>query len=251
MLALFKRFWFLCYSLGDIYTKSAGWWTAVGGGELGILTLHKLHTHLFPRGPCRAAPLYSLLGGMEWRESTGLGEQSHLHNYEQTVLHIAQNNHETFPNWGVPGMKNPRLTPMSADPSLEPCSREPGPPLESGLGGHDWNENEAGCPSSSSAPHQSSQFQQQREFTVRTEVQGVARRSPESHHFKAFSKGAPGCQSLQGPFLNMPALRWQQNQTVNGGNVTAGRAWSAMTHVLFLFIRSIGRKKKKKSARGP
>lgn len=107
------------------------------GGELGILTLHKLHTHLFPRGPCRAAPPLFSAGGRGVKRKHCLGEQSYLHNYEQTVLHIAQNNHETFPNWGVPGMKNPRLTPISADPSLEPCSREPGPPPESGLGGRD------------------------------------------------------------------------------------------------------------------
>lgn len=111
------------------------------------------YTHIYSRGVhVGQPPLYSLLGGVEWRESTGLGEQSYLHNYEQTVLHIAQNNHETFPNWGVPGMKNPRLTPISADPSLEPCSREPGPPPESGLGGRDWNKNEAGCPSSPWSP---------------------------------------------------------------------------------------------------
>ena len=97
-------------------------------------------------------------------------------------------------------MKSPRLTPVSADPSLEPCSREPRPPLESVT----ETRMKLGAPHYPGAPHQSSQ--QQREFTVRTEVQGVARRSRESHHFKAFSKGAPvpwcqGCQSLQGPFL--------------------------------------------------
>ena len=205
------------------------------------------YTHVYSRGVHGGQPpLSSLLG-----ESTGLGEQSHQQNCEQTVWHIAQNNHETFLNWGVLGMKSPRLSPVSADPSLEPCSREPGPPLESVT----ETRMKLGAPHYPGAPHQSSQ--QQREFTVRTEVQGVAPRSPESHHFKAFSKGAPvpwcqGCQSLQGPFLNMPALRWQQNQTVDGGNVTAakvwwGRAWWAMTHVLFLFIRSIGRKKKKKA----